>query len=117
MKLNLIVQIAGVLMFFLGLFGLLTRDNIVKSILSLNILELGVILYFLGINYNIHQTAPILSDQLNNPSDPLPQAMMITTIVIGVAVTTISVTLLMIVNKKYNTSSWSELRALRREEE
>lgn len=117
MNIDLMVQITGVIMFFIGLFGLLTRDSIVKSILSLSILELGVIFFFLGINYELNQTPPIILNQLENPSDPLPQAMMITTIVIGVAVTTITVTLLLIVNRKYNTSSWSKLRFLRQEED
>lgn len=106
----------SILMFFIGLMGTVTQDNIIKTIISLAILELGIILYFLSVNFDITQELPLISETLTHPSDPLPQAMMITTIIIGVSVTTIDIALLIIVNRKYNTYSWKELKELRKED-
>lgn len=113
MMINEIVEVFGLVFFFIGLFGILTRDHILKTILSLSILEMGIILYILGINYDIMKNPPLIP--LENPTDPLPQAMMITTIVIGIAVTAVSITLLLLINKKYGTSSWKDLKKWRKE--
>lgn len=110
MNVHTIVQIIGILLFFIGISGLILRDNIIKSILSLSILELGVVIFFLGINYREDQVAPLLVNDMERLADPLPQAMMITTIVIGVAVTSLSISLLNIVHRKYNTSLWTILK-------
>lgn len=114
---NNILMIASILIFFIGLMGVVTQDNIIKTIISLSILELGVILFFLSINYDLSQTLPLLSEDISQRSDPLPQAMMITTIIIGISVTTIDIALLIIVNRKYDTYSWKEVRRLRKEAE
>lgn len=111
MRINEVVEVFGILFFFIGLFGILTREHILKTILSLGILEMGIILYVLGIHYDINKNPPLIP--LSNPTDPLPQAMMITTIVIGISVTAVCVTLLLLINKKYGTSSWQELKKWR----
>lgn len=104
------IEIFGIVFFFLGLSGLLTQNNIVKSVLSLSILELGVVIFILSINYRPEQKAPMLSNDPNLLADPLPQAMMITTIVIGVAVLSVTIALVNIVHRKYNTSLWHVLQ-------
>ena len=113
---NDILMISSFVLFFIGLLGSITQDNIIKTIISLTILELGIILFFLSSNFEIGQRLPIIGEGLSNPADPLPQAMMITTIIIGVSVTTIDIALLIIVNRKYNTYSWKELKELRKED-
>jgi len=113
MQINEIVEVFGILFFFIGLFGILTREHILKTILSMSILEMGIIVYVLGIHYNATKNPPLVP--LDNPIDPLPQAMMITTIIIGIAVNAVSVTLLLLINRKYGTSSWRELQKLRGE--
>lgn len=113
MAINEIVEGFGIILFFMGLIGILTRDHILKTILSISILEMGIILYILGIHYDISKNPPLIP--LDSPTDPLPQAMMITTIVIGIGVTSVSVRLLLLINKKYGTSSWKKIKKSRRE--
>ncbi len=117
MDANTMVEVTGLILFFLGLIGLLIRESILKSILSLTILEIGVILYVLGINYRIDQQAPVITGNLTYAADPLPQALMITTIIIGVGITAITVTLLRIVEQRYGTTSWNALKELRKEDD
>lgn len=72
---------------FLSIFGimssLLLQDDI-KRILSLNIAQIGIILFFLIIGYNPEGTPPVLS--LVGPySHPLPHTLMLTAIVVSMA--------------------------------
>lgn len=100
------VEATGIVLFFIGMYGLVARKNIVKSILSISIMEVGIVLYFLGINYQLGQIPPIGDLSGAVVADPLPQALMITTIVIGVSVTAVSVSMFIAMYHRYGTTSW-----------
>lgn len=77
---------------FIGLFGVLTRKNIVKILLSLNIIETGINLLLVAFGYNEGGIAPILGSAdtikyLSSMVDPVPQALVLTSIVIGLGTT------------------------------
>ncbi len=105
------------LLFFIGLYGLLARRSIIKSILSLWIMESAIILYFLTANGSpdaVPPIAPIAAGAV--PADPIPQALTITAIVIGVAVTAVSLSMLLYLYHKYGTSNWKRARDKRMED-
>lgn len=52
------VEAAGLLMFLIGLYGLMARRNILKSILCLGVMDIGVILFFLGIRFEAPAQPP-----------------------------------------------------------
>jgi len=76
----------------IGIWGLLTRRNIIKIVLSLSIAETGLQILMISIGYIKGRTAPILDsavgvvNAVNKVVDPVPQALVLTAIVIGVAV-------------------------------
>ncbi len=76
----------------IGIWGLLTRRNIIKIVLSLSIAETGLQILMISIGYIKGRTAPILdgavgiTNAVNKVVDPVPQALVLTAIVIGVAV-------------------------------
>ena len=100
------VELTGLVLFFIGIYGITARKNVVKSILSISIMEIGIILYFLGINFEVGQVPPVGDLTRGIPADPLPQALMITTIVIGVAVTAVSLSMFIAMYYRYGTMSW-----------
>jgi multicomponent Na+:H+ antiporter subunit C len=89
-----------------GFYGLSTSKNIIKSIFSVTIIEAGIILLFLNIGNLNRGNIPILSQGVSNVVDPLPQAMMITTIVIGSTVTALALMLSIKVFHQYGTIDW-----------
>ena len=85
------VEAAGLLMFLIGLYGLMARRNILKSILCLGVMDIGVILFFLGSRFEAPAQPPIEPVAAGAVlADPVPQALMITAIVIGIAVTAVA---------------------------
>lgn len=100
------VEATGIALFFIGIYGIIARRNIVKSILSISIMSIGIILYFLGINFEIGQKPPMGDLSGAMVADPVPQALMITTIVIGVAVTAVSLSMFIAMYHRYGTTSW-----------
>ena len=89
-----IVTIGSMMLFFVGLFGLLTRKNLIKIFISIAIMETSIFLLFIGLTFKIDFIAPILDSthvNVSNMNDPIPHAMILTAIVIGMAVLALGV--------------------------
>ncbi len=85
-----IVTVSSFTIFAIGLVGILTKKNLIKIFLSIAIAETSLFLFFIGSHYQVGKIAPILTDDIKifdeNMADPVPQAMILTTIVIAVAI-------------------------------
>ncbi len=85
----------GFIILLLGLYGMLSQKNILKIIISFTIFETGLNVIIVSIGYMRNKTAPILDSlglQENTADkivDPLPQALVLTSIVIGLGVTSL----------------------------
>jgi len=110
-------EIAAIIIFFIGVYGIIARRNILKSVISIGIMETAIILYFVSSNKG-YEKAPIAADTLNSAhiADPMPQALMITAIVIGVGITAIALTMFINLYHKYGTTNWKKARNLRDKE-
>lgn len=104
-------EIVGILLFFIGLYGLMTKKTIVKTIMSMSIMESGIFLFYITINYTSGSVPPIGQDLSGvNYVDPVPSALMITAIVIGIGVTAIGLTMFMHYKQKHGITHWSRNR-------
>ncbi len=85
--------ITGFLLVVLGIWGILTQKNIIKMILGFVIFDTGLHVIMVSIAYVRGKAAPILDeaigleDVVNKIVDPVPQALVLTAIVIGFGVT------------------------------
>ena len=102
------IEIASALIFFIGLYGVITSRNIFKSIVSISVMEVSVVSFFLSLGFNDGQAPPIGAD-ISNAADPLPQALVITAIILGVAVTAINLTMTLTLSEQNQTINWDEL--------
>lgn len=77
-----------------GIFGMLTRKNIIRILLAVNILETGVNLLLVALGYFPGGKAPIITQAVSASNlpfvDPLPQALVLTSIVIGLGTTALA---------------------------
>ena len=112
MNLFNIVQFASIGMFMLGFFGLISGPNIIKSVLFIVLMEAAVIMFFLGVGAGAGVLPPIAEhlSEYGNLADPLPSALMITAIVIGLCVTAINITMLMTLLRRYRTADWEAVK-------
>lgn len=86
-----IAIITGFILILIGLWGILTRKNLIKMILGFSLLDTGVHIVMVSIGYIKGRTAPILDNAVMNAVqtvvDPIPSALVLTAIVIGLAIT------------------------------
>lgn len=113
---NYIYYIGAFGLIFIGLFIMLTKRNLIKVIIGLSILETGVNLFIISIGYINKGTAPIFSKaglEAKNMVDPVPQAMVLTAIVIGLAVLALALSLAIRLYNHYGTLNLQKIKEQR----
>ncbi len=110
-----LAMIAGGLLMAVGFWGMLTRRNLIRMILSLAIAESGLQLVMIAVGYIRGGTAPILDGAAatSRMVDPVPQALVLTAIVIGVAVNALLLTLVVRLYRKKGTLNVEDFREQR----
>lgn len=106
-------QFTGIALILIGIYGLMTTKHVIKLIVALNILELGANLFIISLGFVQGGVAPILTNEvqtdLNVFVDPLPQAMVLTAIVIGFGVTALGLAFARKIYKQYGTYDLSKI--------
>jgi len=92
------------------------KRNLIKIIIGLCIMEYSVNLFFTLIGYKHGGIVPIFSSLDETPArmvDPIPQALILTAIVIGLAVTCLIVAIALKIYEKYKTYDIREITRLK----
>ena len=100
----------------IGLYILMTKHNLIKMIMGLSIMDTGVNLLIITVGYIKNGTAPIFSKNGLSPEkmvDPVPQALVLTAIVIGVAVLALALGLTIRLYKYYGTLDMRKIKEQR----
>lgn len=103
------------MLFCVGLYGVLRKRNIVKMIVGLGIMEYAMNLFFVLLGYRFDGRAPIVAKDQNilNMVDPLPQALVLTSIVIGLGVTALVISIAVRIYEKYGTFDITKIKKLK----
>ncbi len=104
----------GIALMMTGLYAVIARENLVKKLMGLSLFQVSVILFYVSIGKVSGGTAPILIEGAPDAlySNPLPHVLMLTAIVVGVAVMSVGLALVVRIQHAYGTSEEEELRIL-----
>jgi len=108
-----------VAMILIGLYTVLFRRNLLKMVFGISIIESGINLFLIILGYRDGGIAPIftsLPQGKEYPAEmvlPVPQALTLTSIVIGVAVLAMMLSLVMYIYRKYGTLDVQKIRRLK----
>jgi len=103
-----------------GLYGMMAKNNLMKKLIGMNIFQWAIILFFISIGAKRGATVPIITGTHGHDThtivaraaeyvNPLPHALMLTAIVVGIATTGIALALLVAIYKRYNTIEEDEI--------
>ncbi len=112
----MIYYITAILLILIGMYAVLTKKNIIKIVIGLSIVDSGVNLLLISIGYIKNGTAPIFSAQGLTPDkmvDPVPQALVLTAIVIGLGVTAVALSLVIRLYDHHKTLNIDKIRKLK----
>ena len=114
------------LLFMVGLYCTVVKKNIVKIVIGLAVMEYAVNLFLIMLGYRTGGTAPIIdktylepgtrqitANFINSAVDPLPQALVLTAIVIALGSLALMVSMCIRIYEKYGTLDITEIRRLK----
>ncbi len=112
------------LLFAIGLYCVLVKKNMVKIVLGIVIMEYAVNLFLVMLGYRFGGVAPIIGRSdiqdgqltasfLNNSVDPLPQAIVLTAIVISLGSLALMISICIRTYEKYGTFDITQIRRLK----
>ncbi len=114
----------AILLFVIGIYCLLSKRNLIKMVIGLEILTDGVHLLLISIGYRnpgsgVNPIAPIFTGDitfqefLSRAVDPVPQVLVLTSIVIDICIVGLALSLSIYIYKKYDTLNPAKIRELR----
>jgi multicomponent Na+:H+ antiporter subunit C len=111
-----VITVGSLILLTIGLVGALTKKNLFKIFLSLAIAEASLFIYFIGMHFEVGKVAPIVTQEVEkfslNMVDPVPQAMILTTIVIAIAVLSLALSFVINYFKLTNNMRINEMNEL-----
>lgn len=106
-----LAYLAPIILIGIGLYAIMFKKNLIKIAIGVGLIEAGVNLFFVTLGYKEGSIAPIFTLANNTVmSLPMPQAAVLTSIVIGVAVIALMLSFAMNYYKQYGTLDASKGR-------
>jgi multicomponent Na+:H+ antiporter subunit C len=112
----MIYYIGAIGLIIIGLYIVLTKKNLIKIVIGLDLFETGIFILLVCSGYIKNGTAPIFSKTELDPAlmvDPVPQALVLTAIVIGVATLALALSLAIRLYRHYGTLDMRKIRELK----
>ena len=106
----------AVLVMLIGLYAALVKKSLLKIVIGLSIVDSGLNLLIVTLGYVKGGTAPIFSPGYNGTQvmvDPIPQALVLTAIVIGFGVTAVALSLVIRLWRHHHTLYIDEIKNLK----
>ena len=94
-QISQIVLCSGLGLVLIGLWGMLTQRHLIRMIIGFSLLDTGIHMVMVSIGYVTGGTAPIINaavpmaEAANRIVDPVPSALVLTAIVIGLGITAV----------------------------
>ena len=97
-------------LFAIGTTALIVRKDLVIKLLALGLVNSSGILFLISIRYRPSMVAPILPTPAGLPvADPLPQALVLSAIVINFAILALSLVFVMLLVERYHSTDCSRI--------
>ena len=95
----------------IGLYAVIARGNLIKKLLGLSIFQSAVFLMYITMDKVDGGTAPIIQPGVTDQiySNPLPQVLILTAIVVGVSTTALGLAIVVRIKEAYGTIEEDEI--------
>lgn len=103
------LQWGAMVLLAIGLFIVMTRRNLIKKVIGLNIFQTAVFLLYIQAGYISGGSAPIIDQAITLYSNPLPHVLILTAIVVSVATTSLALALIVRIRETYSTIEEDEI--------
>lgn len=111
----MIFFVLTLLLIIIGLYAIVTKRSLIRIVIGFIIIEYAVNFFFALVGFKHGALAPIITriGGTRNFVDPLPQALVLTAIVIGLATTALLLSIVLRLHEKYQTFDITKIKGLR----
>ncbi len=101
-----------VILLMTGIFTVMSRTNLIKKLIGMSIFQSAVFLLYISMDKVEGGTAPILQAGVTDAiySNPLPQVLILTAIVVGIATLSLGLALVVRIHEAYGSIEEDEIR-------
>lgn len=114
-----IVLASGFIVVLIGLWGMMSRRNIIQIIIGFSLIDTGIHMLMVAVGYLNGRTAPIIDSAVDRAQaaamvvDPIPSALVLTAIVIGLGITALMLAYAIQIYKKNRSLSIDDCSELK----
>ena len=114
----MLVYVLAMAVIVAGLYAIIVKDNLIKKLLGLGIMTNGIHVFLIALGYRAGGAIPIMQDldfqRFSMAAvDPLPQALVLTSIVINLSILAVGLSIVILLYRKFGTLDSSRIRRLR----
>ncbi len=95
-----------------GLYMVIGSASLVKKLIGLSVFQASVFILYITFGKVTEGGPPILSQQLDVYSNPLPHVLILTAIVVGVATTAVGLALIIRIHEAYGSTDEDDIHAM-----
>lgn len=99
-----------------GFYVVISCGNLAKKLVGLNVFQTSVFILYISMGKITGGTAPIIAEGITQYSNPLPHVLILTAIVVGIATTSLALSLVIRINEAYGTIEEDEIHSQDEEE-
>ena len=92
-----------VILMMMGLYIVIASSNLVKKLIGLSVFQVSVFILYITFGKVTEGSPPIITDNTDVYSNPLPHVLILTAIVVGVATTSVGLALIVRIQEAYGS--------------
>ncbi|MEQ9021960.1 MAG: cation:proton antiporter subunit C [Pseudomonadales bacterium] len=101
---------AVAVLMMVGLYITIAQSNLVKKLIGLNLFQTSVFIFYISVAKVTGGTAPILTENSDLYSNPLPHVLILTAIVVGISTLALALSLVARIKATYGSVEEDEIR-------
>lgn len=92
-----------ILLMMMGLYIVIASPNLIKKVVGLSVFQVSVFIMYITFGKITQGSPPIITDNIDIYSNPLPHVLILTAIVVGVATTSVGLALIVRIQEAYGS--------------
>lgn len=101
---------AFAILLMIGFYAVIAKSNLVKKLIGLSIFQAAVFLLYITMGKIEDGTAPIFQDAVTLYSNPLPQVLILTAIVVGISTTALGLGIVVRIREEYDSIEEADIQ-------
>ncbi|CAA6820374.1 MAG: PH adaptation potassium efflux system protein C; sodium- potassium/hydrogen antiporter subunit C [uncultured Sulfurovum sp.] len=101
-----------VILMMMGLYIVIASSNLVKKLIGLSVFQVSVFILYITFGKVTEGSPPIITDNTDVYSNPLPHVLILTAIVVGVATTSVGLALIVRIQEAYGSIDEDDIHAM-----